>query len=157
MLNDTLSVQNGTYLKFIASLDQLGKTLYLIVVQLIAKTQFDKALCHANHLLKFIQLLKSWKNYDSNKMDKELSSLAKRVSDALLQGAGKLEEVKVTPVQRAAHLCVILDWRKLSLLFQAEAITNSVPVRIKFSRVLTLSKTSPSSDQMYEIFENVKT
>lgn len=125
LLNDTLSVQNGTYLKFIASLDQLGKTLYLIVVQLIAKTQFDKALCHANHLLKFIQLLKSWKNYDSNKMDKELSSLAKRMSDALLQGAGKLEEVKVTPVQRAAHLCVILDWRKLSLLFQAEAITNS--------------------------------
>lgn len=125
LLNDTLSVQNGTYLKFIPSLDQLGKTLYLIVVQLIAKTQFDKALCHANHLLKFIQLLKSWKNYDSNKMDKELSSLAKRMSDALLQGAGKLEEVKVTPVQKAAHLCAILDWRKLSLLFQAEAITNS--------------------------------
>ena len=125
MLNDTLSVQNGIYLKFIASLDQLGKTLYLIVVQLIAKTQFDKALCHANLLLKFIQLVKSWKNYDSHKMDKELSSLAKRMSDALLQGAGKLEEVKVTPAQRAAHLCVILDWRKLSLLFQAEAITNS--------------------------------
>lgn len=125
LLNDTLSVQNGTYLKFIPSLDQLGKTLYLIVVQLIAKTQFDKALCHANHLFKFIQLLKSWKNYDSNKMDKELSSLAKRTSDALLQGAGKLEEVKVTPVQKAAHLCAILDWRKLSLLFQAEAITNS--------------------------------
>ena len=125
LLNDTLSVQNGTYLKFIPSLDQLGKTLYLIVVQLIAKTQFDKALCHANHLLKFIQILKSWKNYDSNKLDEELSSLAKRTSDALLQGAGKLEEVKVTPAQRAAHLCVILDWRKLSLLFQAEAITNS--------------------------------
>lgn len=125
LLNDTLSVQNGTYLKFIPSLDQLGKTLYLIVVQLITKTQFDKALCHANDLLKFIQLLKSWKNYDSNKMDKELSSLAKRTSDVLLQGAGKLEEVKVVPAQRAAHLCVILDWRKLSLLFQAEAITNS--------------------------------
>ena len=125
LLNDTLSIQNGTYLKFIPSLDQLGKTLYLIVVQLIAKTQFDKALSHANHLLKFIQLLKSWKNYDSNKMDKELSSLVKRMSDALLQGAGKLEEVKVTPTQRASHLCAILDWRKLSLLFQAEAITNS--------------------------------
>ena len=125
LLNDTLSVQNGTCLKFIPSLDQLGKTIYLIIVQLIAKAQFDKALCHANHLLRFIQLLKSWKNYDSNKMDKELSSLAKRTSDALLQGAGKLEEVKVTPAQRAAHLCVILDWRKLSLLFQAEAITNS--------------------------------
>lgn len=125
LLNDTLSVQNGTYLKFIPSLDQLGKTLYLIVVQLITKTQFDKALCHANDLLKFIQLLKSWKNYDSNKMDKELSSLAKRTSDVLLQGAGELEEVKVVPAQRAAHLCVILDWRKLSLLFQAEAITNS--------------------------------
>ena len=26
------------------------------------------------------------------------------------------------------------------------SLTNSVPVRIKFSRVLTLSKTSPSSD-----------
>ena len=125
LLNDTLSIQNGTYLKFIPSLDQLGKTLYLIVVQLIAKTQFNEALCHASHLLKFIQLLKSWKNYDSNKMEKELSSLAKRTSDALLQGAAKLEEVKVTPAQKAAHLCVILDWRKLSLLFQAEAVTNS--------------------------------
>lgn len=125
LLNDTLSIQNGTYLKFIPSLDQLGKTLYLIVVQLIAKTQFDRALCHANDLLKFIQLQKLWKNYDSNKMDKELASLVKRASDALLQGAGKLEEVKVSPPQRASHLCVILEWRKLSLLFQAEAITHS--------------------------------
>ena len=58
-------------------------------------------------------------------MDKELASLAKRASDTLLQGAGKLEEVKVSPAQRASHLCVILDWRKLSLLFQAEAITHS--------------------------------
>ena len=125
LLNNTLSIQNGAYLKFIPSLDQLGKTLYLIIVQLIAKTQFERALCHANDLLRFIQLLKLWKNYDSNKMEKELASLAKRASDALLQGAGNLEEVKVTPTQRASHLCVILDWRKLSLLFQAEAITHS--------------------------------
>ena len=39
----------------------------------------------------------------------------------LLQGAGKLEEAKVPPGERPSHLCVVLDWRKLSLLFQAEA------------------------------------
>lgn len=125
LLNETLSIQNGTYLKFIPSLDQLGKTLYLIIAQLIAKTQFDKALCHANDLLKFIQLLKTWKNYDGNKMDKDLATLAMRASDALLQGAGKLEEVKVPPAKKVSHLCIILDWRRLSLLFQVEAITHS--------------------------------
>ena len=125
LLSDTFSIQNGTYLKFIPSLDQLARTIYLIIVQLISKAQFDKALCHANDLLKFIQVVKSWKNYDSNKMDKELASLAIRASDALLQGAGKLEEVKVTPAERASHLCVVLDWRRLSLLFQVEAVTHS--------------------------------
>ena len=125
LLNNTLSTHNGNYLKFIPSLDQLGKTIYLIVVQLIAKAQFDRALGHASDLLKFIQLLKTWKNYDSEKLDKELASLALRTSDVLLQGAGKLEEVKVTPVQRASHLCIVLDWRKLSLLFQAETIMHS--------------------------------
>ncbi|KAJ7380134.1 Separin [Desmophyllum pertusum] len=125
LLNETLSIQNGTYLKFIPSLDQLGKTLYLIIAQLIAKTQFDKALCHANDLLKFIQLLKTWKNYDGNKMNKDLATLAMRASDALLQGAGKLEEVKVPPAKKVSHLCIILDWRRLSLLFQVEAITHS--------------------------------
>ena len=43
----------------------------------------------------------------------------------LLQGAGKLEEAKVPPGERPSHSCVVLDWRKLSLLFQAEAITHS--------------------------------
>lgn len=125
LLNNTLFTHNGSYLKFIPSLDQLGKTIYLIVVQLIAKAQFDRALSHAGDLLKFIQLLKAWKNYDSEKMGKELTSLSLRASDVLLQGAGKLEEVKITPAQRASHLCNVLEWRRLSLLFQAEAITHS--------------------------------
>ena len=125
LLITTLSAHNGNYLKFIPSLDQLGKTIYLIIVQLIGKVQFDRALGHASDLLKFIQLLKTWKNYDSEKMGKELGSLTLRASDILLQGAGKLEEVKITPAQKASHLCVVLDWRRLSLLFQAEAITQS--------------------------------
>ena len=125
LLSDTLAIENGKYLKFIPSLDQLGKTIYLIIVQLISKSQFDKAFCHASDLLKFIQVVKSWKNYDSGKMEKELSSLATRTSDALLQGAGKLEEVKVTATERASHLCVVLDWRRLSLLFQVEEVTPS--------------------------------
>ena len=125
LLNNTVSLYNGNYLKFIPSLDQLGKTLYHIVTQLIAKAQFDRAFGHASDLLKFIQLLKTWKNYDNKKMDKELGTLALRASDVLLLGAGKLEEVKVTPAQRTSHLCVVLDWRRLSLLFQAEAIPHS--------------------------------
>ena len=125
LLINTLSAHNGSYLKFIPSLDQLGKTIYLIIVQLIGKVQFDRALGHGSDLLKFIQLLKTWKNYDSEKMDKELASLSLRASDVLLQGAGKLEEVKITPAQKASHLCIVLDWRRLSLLFQAEAITHS--------------------------------
>ena len=35
------------------------------------------------------------------------------------------------------------------------SLINSVPVRVKFSRVLTLSKTRPSSDQ-YEIAKMLK-
>ena len=103
--------------------DQLAKTLYLIVAQLIAKARFDRALDHANDLYKFIQLLKAWKSYDSEKMDKEIGSLCLCSSDLLLQGAGKLEEAKVhvPPGERPSPLCVVLDWRKLSLLFQAEA------------------------------------
>lgn len=125
LLNNTLCSHNGNYLKFIPSLDQLGKTIYLIVVQLIGKGEFDRALGHASDLLKFIQLLKAWKNYGSEKMDKELASLALRVSDVLLQGAGKLEEIKITPAQRASHLCVVLEWRRFSILFQTEAILHS--------------------------------
>ena len=121
LLNNTLSLHHGNYLKFIPSVDQLAKTLYLIVAQLIAKAQFERALDHANDLYKFIQLLKAWKSYDSEKMEKEIGSLCLRSSDLLLQGAGKLEEAKVPPGERPSHLCVLLDWRKLSLLFQAEA------------------------------------
>lgn len=80
LLSDTLSIQNGKYLKFIPSLDQLGKTIYLIIVQLISKGQFDQAFCHANDLLKFIQVVKSWKNYDGGKMEKGLSSLSLRIN-----------------------------------------------------------------------------
>ena len=58
-------------------------------------------------------------------MDKEIGSLCLRSSDLLLQGAGKLEEAKVPPGERPSHLCVVLDWRKLSLLFQAEANVHS--------------------------------
>ena len=58
LLNNTLSLHHGNYLKFIPSVDQLAKTLYLIVAQLIAKARFDRALDHANDLYKFIQLLK---------------------------------------------------------------------------------------------------
>ena len=72
LLNNTLSLHHGNYLKFIPSVDQLAKTLYLIVAQLIAKAQFERALDHANDLYKFIQLLKAWKSYDSEKMDKEI-------------------------------------------------------------------------------------
>ena len=125
LLNNTLSLHHGNYLKFIPSVDQLAKTLYLIVAQLIAKAQFERALDHANDLYKFIQLLKAWKSYDSEKMDKEIGSLCLRSSDLLLQGAGKLEEAKVPPGERPSHLCVVLDWRKLSLLFQAEANVHS--------------------------------
>ena len=121
LLNNTLSLHHGNYLKFIPSVDQLAKTLYLIVAQLIAKAQFERALDHANDLYKFIQNLKAWKSYDSEKMEKEIGSLCLRSSDLLLQGAGKLEEAKVPPGERPSHLCVVLDWRKLSLLFQAEA------------------------------------
>ena len=125
LLNNTLSLHHGNYLKFIPSVDQLAKTLYLIVAQLIAKAQFERALDHANDLYKFIQLLKAWKSYDSEKMDKEIGSLCLRSSDLLLQGAGKLEEAKVPPGERPSHLCVVLEWRKLSLLFQAEANVHS--------------------------------
>ena len=124
-LYNTLAAHNGHYLKVIQSLDQLGKTIYLIVVQLIGKEQFDYALSHASDLLNFIQLVKTWKNYDSEKMDKEFATLSLRASDALLQGAGKLEEIKVTLAQQPLHLCSVLDWRKLSLLFQAEALLHS--------------------------------
>ena len=58
-------------------------------------------------------------------MEKEIGSLCLRSSDLLLQGAGKLEEAKVPPGERPSHLCVVLDWRKLSLLFQAEANVHS--------------------------------
>ena len=61
LLNNTLSLHHGNYLKFIPSVDQLAKTLYLIVAQLIAKPQFERALDHAYDLYKFIQLLKAWK------------------------------------------------------------------------------------------------
>ena len=44
VLNNTLSLRHGNYLKFIPSVDQLAKTLYLIVTQLIAKAQFERAL-----------------------------------------------------------------------------------------------------------------
>ena len=125
LLYNTLAAHNGSYLKVIQSLEQLGKTIYLIVVQLIGKEQFDYALSHARDLLNFIQLVKTWKNYDSEKMEKEFASLSLRASDALLQGAGKLEEIKVTPAQRPLHLCSVLDWRKVSLLFQAEALFHS--------------------------------
>ena len=47
LLNNTLSLHHGNYLKFIPSVDQLAKTLYLIVAQLIAKAQFERALDHA--------------------------------------------------------------------------------------------------------------
>ena len=125
LLYNTLAANNGKYLKVIQSLDQLGKTIYLIVVQLIGKEQFDYALSHARDLLSFIQLVKTWKNYDIEKMEKEFASLSLRASDALLQGAGKLEEIKVTVAQRPLHLCCVLDWRKVSLLFQAEALFHS--------------------------------
>ena len=121
ILNNTLSLHHGIYLKCIPSVDQLAKTLYLIVAQLIAKAQFERALDHANDLYKFIQILKAWKSYDIEKMDKEIGSLYLRSSDLLLQGGGKLEEAKVPPGERPSHLCVVLEWRKLSLLFQAEA------------------------------------
>ncbi|CAH3186791.1 unnamed protein product [Porites lobata] len=81
VLNNTLSLHHGNYLKFIPSVDQLAKTLYLIVAQLIAKAQFERALDHANDLYKFIQLLKAWKSYNSEKMDKEIGSLCLRSSD----------------------------------------------------------------------------
>ena len=124
-LNDTLSLHHGNYLKFIPSVDELAKTLYLIVAELIGKAQFERALDHANDLYKFIQLLKAWKSYNSEKMDKEIGSLCLRSSNLLLQGAGKLEEAEVPPGERPSHLCVVLDWVKLSVLFQAEAITHS--------------------------------
>ena len=56
---------------------------------------------------------------------KEIGSPCFRSSDLLLQGAGKLEEAKVPPGERPSHLCVVLDWRKFSLLFQADEITHS--------------------------------
>ena len=121
LLNNTLSLHHGNYLKFISSVDQLANTLYLIVAQLIAKAQFERALDHAHDLYKFIQLLEAWKSYDSEKMDKEIGSLCLRSSDLLLQGSGKLEEAKVSPGERPSHLSVVLDWKKVSLLFQAEA------------------------------------
>ena len=71
LLNNALSLHHGNYLKFIPSVDQLAETLYLIVAQLIAKAQFEKALDHTNDLYKFIQLLKAWESYDSEKMDKK--------------------------------------------------------------------------------------
>ena len=116
--------------------DQLAKTLYLIVAQLIAKAWFDRALDHANDLYKFIQLLKAWKSYDSEKMEKEIGSLCLRSSDLLLQGAGKLEEAKVPPGKRPSHLCAVLEWRKLSLLFQADEITHS-SLKSQVDRTLT--------------------
>ncbi|CAH3030769.1 unnamed protein product, partial [Porites evermanni] len=125
LLSNTLSLHRGNYLNFIPSVDQLAKTLYLIVAQLIAKAQFERALDHANDLHKFIQLLKVWKSYDSEKVEKEIGSLCLRSSDLFLQGAGKLEEAKVPPGERPSHLYVVLDWRKLSLLFQAEANAHS--------------------------------
>ncbi|XP_068670254.1 separin-like isoform X2 [Montipora foliosa] len=125
LLNNTLAVQDGYYFRFISSLDQLAKTIYLIIVQLIGKSQYVSALGHASDLLKFIQHVNSCKSHDSEKTVKELTSLALRASDTLLQGAGKLEEVKVTAAQRPSHLCVVLEWRKLSLQFQAEAIMHS--------------------------------
>ena len=73
----------------------------------------------------FLFYLKAWKSYDCEKMDKEIRSLCLRSSDLLLQGAGKLEEAKVPPGERPSHLWVVLDWRKLSLLFQAEANAHS--------------------------------
>ena len=84
LLNNTLSLRNGNYLRFIPSVDQLAKTLYLIVGQLIAKAQFERALDHAYDLYKFIQLLKACKSYDSEKMDKEIGSLCLRSYDLLL-------------------------------------------------------------------------
>ena len=126
LLNNTLSLHHGNYLKFIPSVDQLAKALYLIVAQLIANAQFERALDHANDLYKLIQILKAWiKSYDSEKMEKEIESLCLRSSDLLLQGAGKLEEAKVPPGERLSHLCAVLDWRKLSLLFQVEANVHS--------------------------------
>ena len=125
LLNNTLSLHHGNYLKFISSVDQLANTFYLIVAQLIAKAQFERALDHANDLYKFIQLLEAWKSYDSEKMDKEIGLLCLRSSDLLLPGAGKLEEAKVSPGERPSHLCVVLDWKKVSLLFQAEANVHS--------------------------------
>ena len=58
LLNNTLSLHHGNYLKFIPSVDQLAKTLYLIVAQLIAKAQFERALDHANDLYKSSSFLR---------------------------------------------------------------------------------------------------
>ena len=125
LLIKTLITDNGKYLKYIPSLDQFGKMLYLITVQLIGKDLFDQALFHARHLLRYLQLLKKYRGYGTAKITNDFASLALRMSDLLLQGAAKLENTKTIATQQQSHLCVILEWRKLSLLFQAETVTNS--------------------------------
>lgn len=119
-LDAVIICDNGRYLKLVPSLDQLGRMLFHIVVQLLNKSLFEEALQQATYLLKYTELAKKCTSCVGQNVLRELVTLASHMSETLWKGAVKMEQLRGSKTKVQADIGLVLRWRKLSLQFAAE-------------------------------------
>lgn len=131
VLDLVLTAENGKYLKFTPSLDDVGRKILHITSHLLNKNLFDTSLTYINYCIKYLKMARNVENIEDGTR-KELQNVALHMGNLSWKGAQRLEQLNAPKEKLKDKLeyvsgCKdVLEWRLKAVIFELEASSSSL-------------------------------